>query len=388
MIRDIKKVVIMANNPDAVGGITTFVNTIAPGFRDAGYEVELVTVEHMHSDGEYLLDPSFKHRVGVASSMPAKRSFARIRDYFNPRVHRNIRLYRKLQEQACKNLADMYQEWGRDTVLIITQVYGAEHLLSGGVNLNTNSGPYVIGMYHGSFEGAAKGLDVMRCTKNFKHVDKMFCLTAYDAEQFRKVGFTNVDYIHNPVNIEPSKPVRIKENLVVSLGRYHPEKSLHYLINAWGEIAKKYPDWSLELYGGGGEWKRLQKLIDTLDIHENTKLMGKTTDINGVLSRASINALSSQREGLPIAIVEAARFNVPTVAFDCAPGISELIIDGKTGIITPRNNSHLLAEGIESLIVGSKKRLAMGKAASDDSMKYKTASIIRQWEQVFKELVV
>jgi glycosyltransferase involved in cell wall biosynthesis len=383
---EIKRVVLMLNNPDAVGGVTTFVNTIAPGFRDAGYEVELLTVEQMHSDEEYLLDPTFKHCIGVASAMPTKRNFVRVRDYLDLRIYRNRRIYKKLKDKACKNLTRVYKEWGRDTVLIITQVYGAEHLIRGGVDISTNNGPYVVGMYHDSFEQATKGRDMERLVKNFKQVDRLLCLTGYDAEQFRKRGFTNIGYMHNPVSIEAPKAAIDKENIVVSLGRYHPQKSLDYLINAWGEIAKDYPDWRLEMYGDGNERAKLQKLIDKLDINDNTKLMGKTNKVKEVLSRSSINTLSSQHEGLPLAIVEAARFGVPTVAFDCAPGISELIDNGKTGIVTPRNNAHLLAEGIKSLISDDQRRNAMGAAAHKRSLQYETDKIIKQWEHLFDDL--
>lgn len=386
----IKKVVLMANNPDAVGGITTFLNTIAPGFREAGYDVEFLTVSQMHENTSYLLDESFSHHIGVAAALPAKRdrTFARVRDYAKFKIYRNRRLYKKLRHKLHTNLSRIYKSYGRDTVIIITQVYGAEQLRASGINLSATNGPYVVGMYHDSFEEAAGTHNLTRLKECFKDVDKFLCLTQYDAEQFRAKEFTNTGYIYNPVSIEPKKRLSKNNKVAVSLGRYHPQKSLHYLVRAWSMLAKKYPDWRLDMYGGGPEQAKLQKLIDDLDIGKNTTLKGKTSAVGDVLADASINVLSSQHEGLPIAIVEAARFQVPTVSFDSAPGIAELIDDGVTGIITPRNNTRALAEGIERLIQDDDLRRSMGLMAQKESMKYQTPRIIAQWERLFDTLTL
>jgi len=387
-MNSIKRVVLMANNYDAVGGITTFVKTIAPGFRDAGFEVEIVTVESVYEDSKSLFDPSFKHRTGIEKSMPANRHFRRLKDRLKPAIYVNRFIYKRRQREASRNLARLYKSWGRDTVLIITQVYGAECLINGGIKLGNNKGPYVVGMYHDSFEEAAKGKNIKRLIKCFMDIDKFLVLTKIDADLFREEGFTNVSFIHNPVSIEaPNRPIK-KDNLVVSLGRYHPQKSLDYLIKAWAEIASDFPDWRLEMYGGGGMQAKLQKLIDELTINDSARLMGATDQVGKLLGRSSIYALSSQHEGLPLAIVEAARFNVPTVAFDCAPGIAELVDHDKSGIIVPRNNVHLLAEGLKQLMSNHKLCEEMGVAARKKSNEYKVNTIIEKWAGIFDELII
>lgn len=384
----IKRVVLMANNYDAVGGITTFVKTIAPGFRDAGFDVEIVTVEPTREDGESLFDPSFKHTAGIEKPMPVNRHFHRLKDRLRPIIYINRFIYKKRQKEASKNLAKLYKSLGRDTVLVITQVYGAERLINGGIRIGNNDGPYVVGMYHDSFEEAARGRDMKRLTRCFTDIDKFLVLTKVDAEHFREEDFTNIGFIHNPVSIETPRHLTKKDNLVISLGRYHPQKSLDYLIKAWAEVIPGFPGWRLEMYGGGEMQAKLQKLIDELNIGNSAHLMGATDKVRELLSKASIYALSSQHEGLPLAIVEAARFAVPTVAFDCAPGIAELIENEKTGIITPRNNVHMLAGGLKRLMGNEKSRKQMGLAAQKKSQEYQTRTIIEVWAKLFDELVL
>ena len=117
-------------------------------------------------------------------------------------------------------------------------------------------------------------------------------------------------------------------------------------------------------------------------------MKGKTNNVPSVLGRASVNALSSQHEGLPLAIVEAARFGFPTVSFNCAPGISELIDDGVTGIITPPNNSHLLAEGLRTYLQDRSVRLSAGRKARIKSKAYETHRIVADWKELFRTLEI
>ena len=285
---------------------------------------------------------------------------------------RNRRIYKRMKHHSAQNLAKIWSRWGRDTVVIITQMYTAERLIHGGVDLTSKSGPYVVGMYHGSYEEAARNNDVKRLKNCFKNVDKFVVLTSKDSAIFRNNKFSNVSFIHNPVRFKQSKKMSKKEKVVVSLGRYHSEKSLDYLIEVWSELAGEYPDWRLEMYGSGNKEAKLQKLISELGIERSAFLKGKTNNVPSVLGRASVHALSSQHEGLPLAIVEAARFEVPTVSFNCAPGISELIDDGVTGIITPPNNSHLLAEGLRTYLQDRSVRLSAGRKARIKSKAYET----------------
>ena len=83
---NIRKVVLMANNYDALGGITTFVNTISHGFEAANFEVEIVTVEPTRSNGAVLFDSSFKHMSSLTMPLPQNRHYRTRYDRFNPKI--------------------------------------------------------------------------------------------------------------------------------------------------------------------------------------------------------------------------------------------------------------------------------------------------------------
>lgn len=378
---------LMVNNHDSLGGITTFVNSLGSALKNEGYDVEMASAEAMHKDAPTLIDDEFNLTIGTTKCMPENRSYKRMLDWLNPIIVYNRSFTNKNRYQAGRKLAKYFNSLGNDTVVIITQVFVAEALKQGGAKLTKRDGPYVVGMYHGSFEQAITSRDFNRVKKYFSDIDKFLVLTELDKELFREHKFNNVDYIYNPVSIMPNSTHHTKkEKKVVSMGRYHPQKSLDYLLRSWSLVCDEFKDWKLELYGGGEDHDMLQGLINELDISDSAFLMGRAKRVDDVLAGASINAMSSQYEGLPIAIVEAARFNVPTVAFNCAPGIEELIKDEVTGYVTPQNNIELLADGLRKLMSDDDRRVRMGDLAQKESLKYTPESIVKKWIKMFDNL--
>jgi len=86
---------------------------------------------------------------------------------------------------------------------------------------------------------------------------------------------------------------------------------------------------------------RLSALAQTLGIKDRLLLTGKVTDINLVYRALDIFVLTSSIEGLPLALFEAMASGVPTISTDVG-AISEVIEDGKTGIVVPPGDSRAL----------------------------------------------
>ena len=78
--------------------------------------------------------------------------------------------------------------------------------------------------------------------------------------------------------------------------------------------------------------------------------------------RAAIVCLPSYREGLPMALMEAAACGVPLVATD-VPGCREICLDGVTGRLVPAGDSLLLASAINSLLRDPVEREEFGQRA-------------------------
>jgi glycosyltransferase involved in cell wall biosynthesis len=78
--------------------------------------------------------------------------------------------------------------------------------------------------------------------------------------------------------------------------------------------------------------------------------------------RASIAVLSSEREGMPVCLMEAAACGVPAVA-PAVGGIPELIEDGVTGLLFPPGNAAVLAKCLMRLHADRSLRARLGAQA-------------------------
>lgn len=384
--RRFKRIVVMGNDVDRLGGIGRFMNQIATEFYELGYEVEMVGIapppEGHHQPMQR--PAGISTRLLMSSQIPDAWTLRTRSHHWNPaRRFRHAKRMR-LRTEAVNRLKALLPEWGPETLILCTQVYGMEHMLEAGYESSDPTMPRIIGQYHGSAREACNIGDMRRVLNSYCDVDRFICLSPVDAEEFRPAGLNNVGWIANPVAV-PAHGAETKRKVFMSLGRYDPIKSLDLFVRAWAQVAEKLPDWSIELYGEGPERVGLQKLIDELSIPRAT-LMGKTDKVGHVLASTSVHVLSSQNEGLPIAIVEAGLLGVPTVSFDCAPGISILVDDRVDGFVVDQNDVSSMAERM--LALGSSDILLhqMSDAVAQSSRRFLPEKIMGEWQVEIEEL--
>lgn len=384
--RRFKRIVVMGNDVDRLGGIGRFMNQIATEFYELGYEVEMVGIapppEGHHQPMQR--PAGISTRLLMSSQIPDAWTLRTRSHHWNPaRRFRHAKRMR-LRTEAVNRLKALLPEWGPETLILCTQVYGMEHMLEAGYESSDPTMPRIIGQYHGSAREARNIGDMRRVLNSYCDVDRFICLSPVDAEEFRRAGLNNVGWIANPVAV-PAHGAETKRKVFMSLGRYDPIKSLDLFVRAWAQVAEKLPDWSIELYGEGPERVGLQKLIDELSIPRAT-LMGKTDKVGHVLASTSVHVLSSQNEGLPIAIVEAGLLGVPTVSFDCAPGISILVDDRVDGFVVDQNDVSSMAERM--LALGSSDILLhqMSDAVAQSSRRFLPEKIMGEWQVEIEEL--
>ncbi|MBN7812960.1 glycosyltransferase family 4 protein [Algoriphagus sp. H41] len=94
----------------------------------------------------------------------------------------------------------------------------------------------------------------------------------------------------------------------------------------------------------------------------NVIFSGYQSDVGPFISAADILVLTSDTEGLPGVVLEAAYLEVPTVATEVG-GIRECLLDGETGILVPDRSVGTFCERIESLLDDSSVRKGMGRKA-------------------------
>lgn len=222
--------------------------------------------------------------------------------------------------------------------------------------------------------------------KLYKKLDKVITLTQEDAK--------NYEFIADKVSvIANSNPLPIRQTvnsldskIVVSIGRLTSQKGYDLLIKAWSLIEKKYPDWSLHIYGDGEDKEKLEGLINRSNL-QNITLQGIISDVQGVYDSASIYVMSSRFEGFGMVLIEAQSRGLPIVSFDCPSGPTEIISDKSDGYLVENGNTDILAERISHLIENKLLRRAFSSKALLSAERFEPEKIMSQWMSLIETAV-
>jgi len=219
--------------------------------------------------------------------------------------------------------------------------------------------------------------------RNLRKLDKFVVLTKEDKESWTELN--NVINIPNPMPKMPTVFSTTQNKNAIAVGRYVYEKGFDLLLRAWAIVAKRHPDWHLDIYGGG-ERTEYEEMIKTIGISNNCTANGPESDIYSKYAENSIFVLSSRFEGFGMAILEAMSCGVPVVSFACPCGPSEIIDDGMDGFLARNGDIKDLAEKICKVIENDELRSEMGKRGIKSAEKYKIECIATRWKKLFESL--
>ena len=175
----------------------------------------------------------------------------------------------------------------------------------------------------------------------------------------REIGqpkqFTNI-----PPGVEPLKIPKAKPRKKITIGWIARVTGVKNPLRAL-EIARLFPDAQFLMAGGGD-------MLEHVKGHapKNTKVLG-WTDAAKLLAASDVILSTSENEGMPIALIEAQLASKPVVATNVG-GVSEVVINNRTGFVTKKNTKDLAA-ALEKLIASKALRTAQGKAAKAHATK-------------------
>ena len=155
-----------------------------------------------------------------------------------------------------------------------------------------------------------------------------------------------------------------------AIGELHKNKGYEYLLEAFGNLARTVlaKNVPLVIIGEGEERQRLENLARTVlaknataSQTEKVFFLGQIPDASRYLKAFDVFALTSIKEGLPYVLLEAGLAGLPVVASDIG-GISEIIEDKKTGILTKSRDALVIADSLSFLLDNAHLRQSLGTA--------------------------
>lgn len=174
-----------------------------------------------------------------------------------------------------------------------------------------------------------------------------------------------------------------KGKIITAMGRLDEQKGFDTLIRAFAIVNKKYCEYILKIFGEGSEREALQNLIDDLELQKFVQLCGTKSDAINDIANSEVFVLSSRYEGMPNALIEAMATGTACISTDCKFGPSELIDDGKNGLLVPVDDVEVLAEKILFLIENENVRKNIEKNAIEIRKKLDANTIYKKYYDYF-----
>lgn len=178
----------------------------------------------------------------------------------------------------------------------------------------------------------------------------------------KKLAVSNVIYLSNfPVkNTTIAKTTLLKGisgKRIVCLANLRPQKDHFNLLQAFLMIVKN--GWTLHLVGKDFEdaySRKIKLFIHDHKLSEDVFVYGSREDISNILSQCDIGVLSSQSEGLPIALLEYGLHGLAVLATDVGE-CNRVINNEDKGLLVAAENEVLFADKLDFLMQNEAARI-------------------------------
>ncbi|MEU4689179.1 glycosyltransferase family 4 protein [Actinoplanes sp. NPDC023714] len=352
------------------------------------HDVEIASVYRSGDAPQLPLDPRVRlvsltdlHDNGTRRGPGPRRVWRKARMFRNPLPHGRDFRYRRWDPMV--DLTVIRYMWAqRDGVLITTRP--ALNLLAAW------AGPrrlIRIGQDHMNFGSYRPRLqDAIK--RAYPRLDAVTVLTRADLASYREALGERVRLVRIPngIPVRPLVPGKERAPVVAAAGRLTRQKGFDLLVEAFAPVHAAHPGWELHIFGEGRWRPKLTARIAELGLEGSVRLRGLSRDLDGEFAKASVFALSSRREGLPMVLLEAMSAGLPVAAFDCPTGPADVVEDGVNGVLVPAEDVAGMAAGLKRLIENGSEREKMARAARETGERYAMPVVAEQWERLLRDL--
>ena len=194
------------------------------------------------------------------------------------------------------------------------------------------------------YEGLARTL--------YRLVDRVFSVSNATTEALvaSGVGRATLRTVPTPVSLPAPNPElerKRPEGALLFVGRLSEEKGLDVLLRALAS-SRAPKQLTLDVAGDGpcaDQWKALST---SFGLEGRVRWLGMRRDIPELLAQTQMLVLPSLREGLPLAVLEAASCEVPVLASRVG-GVPEAVWEGETAVLVAPGDVDAWSKALEAL---------------------------------------
>lgn len=177
---------------------------------------------------------------------------------------------------------------------------------------------------------------------------------------YRGINSTVLDKFRRNDDDMTGKPI-----IVTAMGRLDKNKSHDLLLRGFARFLTMEPGAKvrLEILGEGNERPNLEQLIETLGLRGRAVLRGFIAEPYADLARSDVFTITSQSEGISIALLEAMYLGNAPVSTYAGGGVTDIIDDGENGLLFEHGDEQTLASHLLKLYREPEWRKRLASAA-------------------------
>jgi glycosyltransferase involved in cell wall biosynthesis len=174
--------------------------------------------------------------------------------------------------------------------------------------------------------------------------------------------------------------------IALFVGRLVPVKRVDIALQAVAGARRRGARLKLAVVGNGALRPSLEELVGQLELRGHVRFLGFREDLDRLVAGADVALLTSDHEGTPVALIEAAAGSRPSVA--TAVGGVEDIVSIHTGRIAPARDVERLADALAELAADPSARASLGKAARAHVRSiYSSERLLRDIDDLYSSLL-
>lgn len=137
---------------------------------------------------------------------------------------------------------------------------------------------------------------------------------------------------------------------IISVSRLEPVKNIEGLIRVIGKLKSEGYQVSYTIVGSGSSEKSIQRLIDSLELNNEIKLLGFQSDPREFYLSSDLFVLNSFSEGFSNSLLEAMYYQIPSITTNVGAA-QEIIDQHANGWIVPVDDEQELFDTIKKIIM-------------------------------------
>jgi glycosyltransferase involved in cell wall biosynthesis len=310
------------------------------------------------------------------------------------RLHENV-APRRFQPQAPLRLRRIIRDGGIEAVIVLDPLRnGLFHALA--ASSLSFPRPARICWCHAWPGGQAGNFaPALRAYLRAGLLDVVVCVSRSQRRRLVEAGLPRrrLPVIPNGIDLErfvaagPSHlPLPSGKRIIVQVANAMPDKDFPTLLAAGAALARRRSDFHLLLVGRGTDSPDMVRAVAEAGLKDVATLAGPRDDVAGILARADVFVLSSDRETFGLAVLEAMAAAAPVVATDL-PALAELISQGEDGLLVPPADPAALAGALELMLDDKPLAHRLRQAARRRAAAFSSARMAGRFERLLRLLI-